>query len=173
MTWSPDAGARRDRGVWAVGAAAILAFQGLSMVSYAAILRPVAGIAIDLPVLGRAEVVYLGAGALAIVAAIGVALRRTWGRVLGIVSAIVTLALLLATASGVAQAIFAPLLPRWWSLGCGGTGLRPRRPRTRPRPLASPAAGPARRPLPSAGPVRPAAGPGPRRHEPCPDALER
>lgn len=111
MTWSSDSAAPRDRGVWAVIAAVILAFQGLTMIAGAGILRPVGGVAVDLPILGHVAVAYLVAGALALIACAGVALRRSWGRWLGIASEAVTLVLLLLAASNASLVIMAPLLP--------------------------------------------------------------
>ena len=79
MTWSPEAKAARDGSGWAMLAAVILAFQGVALLVYAGILRPVV-LAIDLPVLGHADITYLVTGALALVAAVGIGLRRPWGR---------------------------------------------------------------------------------------------
>ena len=110
MTWSPDGGAERDPGAWTVAAAVILGFQGISMVVYAGILRPVS-VALDVPVLGRADVVYLTFGILGIVAATGVWRRRPWGRVLGMSVAVASGLLMFWTASSPVFGILALALP--------------------------------------------------------------
>lgn len=110
MTWSPDAQAEREPGAWTIVAAGVLGLQGLSMAVYAGILRPV-GVALDVPILGRADVVYLAFGILAIVAAAGVGRRRPWGRVLGMSVAVASGLLMFWTASSPAFGIVALALP--------------------------------------------------------------
>ena len=110
MTWSPEAKAARDGSGWAMLAAVILAFQGVALLVYAGILRPVV-LAIDLPVLGHADITYLVTGALALVAAVGIGLRRPWGRLLGMIAAVTSALLALVTASSPPRAIAGLVLP--------------------------------------------------------------
>ena len=112
MTWSPDAEAPKEPSAWRLVAAAILGFQGFAAILYSAFL-PTLGtdIGIDVPLLGHMNVVWVAAGALAIVAATGVAGRRVWGRWLGTLSAILSIVTGLLTASSVALAVFVPILP--------------------------------------------------------------
>jgi hypothetical protein len=110
MTWSPDAKAGRDGGGRALLAALILGFQGVTLLVYAGMLRPVV-LAIDLPVLGHADITYLVTGLLALVAAAGIGLRRPWGRVLGMIAAITSALLALVTASSPPRAIAGLVLP--------------------------------------------------------------
>jgi hypothetical protein len=112
MPWSPDAKAPRDRSAWLVLAAAVLGFQGVTAILYSAILPPVlTDIGIDAPLLGHMSVVWIGAGGLAIVSAVGVARRRDWGRQLGTLSEILSIMTGLLAASSAALALFVPILP--------------------------------------------------------------
>jgi hypothetical protein len=110
MTWSSDARAGRDAAGWALLAAAILALQGASLIVYAGILRPVVA-AIELPVLGHADITYLVTGVFALVAAAGIGLRRPWGRVLGMIAAMTSGLLALVTAPSAPPAIVGLVLP--------------------------------------------------------------
>jgi hypothetical protein len=112
MTRSPDAPAARDRGVWTTLAAAVLGFQGASTIVYSAILpRVVTDVGIDLPVLGHAQSAWLVLGGLALVAAVGVGRRRAWGRVLGVVSASLGIAIGVGLAPSPPIAVLAAILP--------------------------------------------------------------
>jgi len=78
---------------WIILAGAILAFQGVATIFYAGFLPPpITDAGITVPILGHLPFVWLAAGGLAIVAAVGVLRVRRWGRVLGIVSEILTIA---------------------------------------------------------------------------------
>ena len=110
MTWSSVGRAQRDPGAWTLLAAVVLALQGISMLLYAGILRPVVA-AIDLPVLGHADITYLVTGTFALVAAIGIGLRRSWGRVLGMIAAVTSGVLVLLTAPSPPLAVAGLVLP--------------------------------------------------------------
>lgn len=110
MTWSSEAKAGRDAGSWVLLAAVILALQGVMLIFYAGNLRPVVA-AIDLPVLGHADVAYLVTGVFALVAALGIGLRRAWGRVLGMIAAVTSALLAILTAPTPPVAIVALVLP--------------------------------------------------------------
>jgi hypothetical protein len=110
MTWSSDASAERDGGGWVLLAAVILGLQGVALIFYAGILRPVVA-AIDLPFLGHADITYLVTGMLALLAAAGIGLRRPWGRALGMIAAVTSALLALVTASSPPLAIAGLVLP--------------------------------------------------------------
>ena len=100
------------KSIWPFVAAAILLLQGVNTILYAGILPPVISDAgVTLPFLGHLPFVWITAGGLDIAAAIGVWRRRTWGRYLGIVSAIVTIAAALTTASSLPLAAVSLVLP--------------------------------------------------------------
>lgn len=110
----PDQGAAGPTSSWPLIAAAFLALEGITTIVYAGFLPPpIIDAGVTVPFLGHLPFVWLAAGALALVAAIGVFRRRTWGRYLGIVSAIVTLVSALATTTSLASSATAlgfPLL---------------------------------------------------------------
>lgn len=101
---------RTRRGGWVLLAAVILGLQGVALIVYARIRRPVVA-AIDLPVLGHADITYLVTGVFALVAAVGIGLRRPWGRVLGMIASVTSALLALMTAPSPPLAIAGLVLP--------------------------------------------------------------
>lgn len=84
---------------WPAVAAAFLVIQGLNTILYAGFIpAPISDVGVSVPLLGHLPFVWIVVGGFALVAAVGVIGRRTWGRVLGIGSEVVTIAAVLMTA---------------------------------------------------------------------------
>jgi hypothetical protein len=92
---------------WRYAAAAVLVFDGISIALYGPIL-PIPQWAIEMPFLGRVPWLPVIAGAALVVVGVGVARRRRWARVVGIVVALAYVALDLAAGIG-SGSIFALL----------------------------------------------------------------
>jgi hypothetical protein len=110
-----DAGAEPGAGrvsSWLLIAAAFLALEGITTIAYAGFLPPpIIDAGVTVPVLGRLPFVWLATGGLALVAAVGVFRKRTWGRYLGTVSAILAIVGALTTATSVPSAAIALAFP--------------------------------------------------------------
>ena len=97
---------------WPLIAAAFLALEGFTTIAYAGFLpAPIVDAGVTVPLLGRLPFVWLITGGLALVAAVGVFRRRTWGRYLGTASAFLTMAGTLWTATSIQSAAFALAFP--------------------------------------------------------------
>lgn len=85
---------------WVTVAAVILTLHGINTIFYSGFLPALGGIdaTVSLPLLGSASVLWLGLGALDLVAAAGIYARRTWGRYLGVVSVVVSIVVVALTA---------------------------------------------------------------------------
>lgn len=92
---------------WISIAGAILALQGLSTILYSGFIPPpITDADVEIPLLGHLAIVWVIVGGVALVAAVGVLRRRTWGRSLGIAAeALVIGAGLLAATSPLAAAL--------------------------------------------------------------------
>lgn len=116
-------------------AAAFLAIQGFNTILYAGFIPPpISDVGVTVPLLGHLPFVWIIVGGVALAAAVGVIRRRTWGRVLGIVSEIVTIAtvlvmapsLLLAAPTLVIANIVIFVLWRRWPSATSPDGVRAR-----------------------------------------------
>ena len=97
---------------WPLIAAAFLALEGIATIVYAGFLPPpIIDAGVTVPLLGHLPFVWLATGALALVAAVGVFLRRTWGRLLGTISALLTMAGTLSSATSILSALVALVFP--------------------------------------------------------------
>ena len=91
---------------WPAVAAAFLAIQGLNTILYAGFIPPpISDAGVSVPLLGQLPFVWIVMGGSALVAAVGVIRRRTWGRVLGIGSEIAAIAAVLVTAPSLLLAL--------------------------------------------------------------------
>jgi hypothetical protein len=107
-----DPADERDANMWPLLAAAILGIQGLSTLFYASFLpAPLTSAGIDVPVLGTMPFIWIAAGTIALIAGAGVAARLSWGRYLGAVSAVFTIAAGLFNAQNVSMNVLAFILP--------------------------------------------------------------
>ena len=137
MTRTFDPAAERDTNMWPLLAAAILGIQGLSKLVFATFLpAPVSSAGVDVPVLGTMPFIWIAVGIISLVAAAAVAARLSWGRYLGMISAVIAIATGLFDAQGVSTGALAFMLPgivlfalwRKWpsesSVGAGDLGGR-------------------------------------------------
>jgi len=84
---------RPESTIWTRVAGAILWFQGVATIVYGGFIPPpITDAGITVPLLGQLPFVWLVLGGGAIAAAVGVLRRRTWGRYLGTVVEILSIA---------------------------------------------------------------------------------
>ena len=89
MTRTFDTPMERNASLWSPVAAAILGIEGMRTLLYAAFLgAPIVNAGADVPAVGTLPYGWVVAGIIALFAAAGVLARRSWGRYLGSVSAV-------------------------------------------------------------------------------------
>ena len=99
MTRSADPDAEPVSGLWAYGAAALLALDGLSTLLYGGLLRePLFDTSVELP-FGRMALIWVVLAGILFAAAVGVAGHKSWGRYLGIATQFVSIGVGLMVAS--------------------------------------------------------------------------
>lgn len=112
MTSTFDPAAERDTNMWPLLAATILGIQGLGKLVFATFLpAPVSSAGIDVPGLGTMPFIWIAVGTFSLVAAAAVAARLSWGRYLGMISAVIAIAAGLFDAQGVSTGALAFMLP--------------------------------------------------------------
>ncbi len=108
MTRTYDPAVEQDAWLWRLFAAAIIGIQGLGTLLYATFLpAPLTRAGIDIPELGTMPFVWIAAGTISLVAAVGVAAGRSWGRDLGTVSIVSAMAFGLFNAQSAALGVVA------------------------------------------------------------------
>jgi hypothetical protein len=111
VTRSADPDAEPVSGLWAYGAAALLALDGLSTLLYGGLLRePLFDTSVELP-FGRMALIWIVLAGILFAAAIGVAGHKAWGRYLGIATQFVSIGVGLMVASQLVLFLLGLIVP--------------------------------------------------------------